>query len=172
MKLIDWITGREPVATATGIAAVVTAGLGVAAAFGADITAEQIAAIGAFVAALAGWAARKAVSPVRHTVERRGEAGSVPLAAIIFFAVILAILAGIGVSCDALFEDENEAEDLGLPALVVDHRCYDCDDWDGGSDGNTGYDGEGGRSGDMEQDGDQNCRNFCFYGIPMPEPGR
>jgi len=65
VRLIDWIIGREPVATATGVAAVITAGLGVAAAFGADITAEQIAAIGALAAALAGWAARPAVIPVR-----------------------------------------------------------------------------------------------------------
>lgn len=63
-----------------------------------------------------------------------------------------------------------------VPALA-DHRgggrdqpryCqprYDCD---GGSDGNSGGDYEGGRSGDTDQRGDHNCRNFCFYGIPAP----
>lgn len=71
MRLIDWIIGREPVATATGIAAVVTAGLGVAAAFGLAITAEQIAAVGAFAAALAGLAGRAAVSPVKAAVKAR-----------------------------------------------------------------------------------------------------
>lgn len=73
MKLIDFILGREPVATATGIAAIVTAGLGVAAAFGLDITAEQIAAVGALAAAVAGWAARRVVSPVFSPAERQLE---------------------------------------------------------------------------------------------------
>jgi len=66
-----------------------------------------------------------------------------------------------------------------LPAYA-DHdywerdRCYDYDcDYGGGGDGgysggHGGYQGGGGRSGDMEQDGDNNCRNFCFYGIPGP----
>lgn len=70
-KLTDWIIGREPVATATGIAGVVTAILGVAAAFGADITAEQIAAIGTLGMALAGWLSRKAVSPVESPTMRQ-----------------------------------------------------------------------------------------------------
>jgi hypothetical protein len=43
---------------------------------------------------------------------------------------------------------------------------YDCDG--GGSDGNK-Y--EGGRSGDNDQRGDHNCRNFCFYGVPLPGSG-
>lgn len=53
-------------------------------------------------------------------------------------------------------------------------RCYedDCgDDWGGGSNGNSGGDYEGGRSGDNDQRGDHNCRNFCFYGIPAPGGG-
>jgi hypothetical protein len=53
---------------------------------------------------------------------------------------------------------------------TTDHdSCYDYDC--GGSDGNTGYDGEGGRSGDMDQGGDDNCRNFCDNIIYIPSPG-
>jgi threonine synthase len=63
-KVIDFIVGREPVASATGIAGVVTAALGVIAALGGDIDPEVVAAVGAFAAALAGWLARKAVSPI------------------------------------------------------------------------------------------------------------
>lgn len=45
-------------------------------------------------------------------------------------------------------------------------------DWGGGSDGNSGGRYEGGRGGsDYDGDGDGNrCRNFCFYGIPEPDP--
>lgn len=185
MKLLDWIIGREPVATATGIAAVVTAGLGVAAAFGLDITAEQIAAVGALAAALAGWAGRRAVTPVTtpylRRLDRAGppppefqggtfESGSIPLAFIILAAVIFLILAGVFVSCDALFNDEDEPGDLGAPALVLDHDCYDCDDWGGGSDGNRGYDGEGGRSGDYDGGPGDDCRNLCGNTVIIPDP--
>ena len=53
---------------------------------------------------------------------------------------------------------------LGYPgAAYGDHDGYG-----GGSDGNTGYEGEGGRSGDMEQDGERNCRNFCDNTIIIP----
>lgn len=43
----------------------------------------------------------------------------------------------------------------------------------GGADGNHGGRYEGGRGGsDYDGDGDGNrCRNFCFYGIPEPDPG-
>lgn len=53
-------------------------------------------------------------------------------------------------------------------------RCrYECDSGDrygdgDGSNGNSGGDYEGGKSGDTDQRGDHNCRNFCFYGIPAP----
>ena len=71
---------------------------------------------------------------------------------------------------------------VSVPTAHADHDYggYECMDheycgggWgdggDGGySEGNQGYGGGGGRSGDMEQDGDNNCRNFCFYGVPMP----
>jgi hypothetical protein len=71
MKILDWVLGKEPVATATGIAAVVTAALGVAATFGLGVTPEQIAAIGALAAALAGWAARPHVTPILSPAERQ-----------------------------------------------------------------------------------------------------
>lgn len=63
-KLVDFIAGREPVASATGLAGVVTATLGVVAAIGVDLDPELVAAIGVLVTALAGWLARKAVTPV------------------------------------------------------------------------------------------------------------
>lgn len=144
MRILEWIVGREPVATATGIAAVVTAGLGVAAAFGLDITAEQIAAVGALAAALAGWAARPAVTPTRKLSHPAGtldhEAGSLPLALIILIGLAVVFLAGLAVCTDALFEDEQERDDLGEPRIVlISHerdRCYN-GDCDGGS-GNEG----------------------------------
>jgi hypothetical protein len=190
MRLLDWILGREPVVTATGIAAVVTAGLGVGAVFGLPVTAEQIAAIGALAAALAGWVARGAVTPVASPGERKvaralkqpptgdtvaddsrlPDDGGVPLAMIILVVVGVLVVGGFVASCDAIFSDEDEINDLGLPALVVDHDCYEYGDC-GGSDGNTGYDGEGGRSGDMDQGGDDNCRNFCDNIIYIPSPG-
>lgn len=123
MRLIEWIIGREPVATATGIAAVVTAGLGVAAAFGLDISPEQIAAIGAFAAALAGLAARPAVTPTRKLT---GEEGSVPVALILLIAGAVIALSFFFGACDAMFDDEDEVDDFGLPALVADHDCWDC----------------------------------------------
>ena len=149
-RLVDWIIGREPVAAATGIAAVVTAGLGVAAAFGADITAEQIAALGALAAAVAGWLARKAVSPVdppevrqvrRQMVNQNiGDTGSVPLALIILVALAVVLMAGLAVCSDALFEDEDEPDDLGIRVELISHErddCYGYECREGGS-GNEG----------------------------------
>lgn len=64
-KLLDFVVGREPVAVATGLAAFVTALAGVLNAFDVvDLTAEQIAALGALVAALAGLFGRSQVSPL------------------------------------------------------------------------------------------------------------
>jgi hypothetical protein len=85
-------------------------------------------------------------------------------------AIIIAIfIAGLLVAgCVALVNDEDSLGRIQLVSHERD-RCYeDCDDWGGGSDGNTGYDGEGGQGGDTDQRGDHNCRNFCFYGIPVP----
>jgi hypothetical protein len=86
----------------------------------------------------------------------------------------LVLLGALAASCVALVNDEDSSG----PAVVLVSHDYcaadhdGCgDDWGGGSDGNTGYDGEGGRSGDTDQRGDHNCRNFCFYGVPMPGDG-
>lgn len=61
-KLLDFVIGREPVQTA----AVVTAVVGLAVAFGLNLSEEQTAAISGAVAVILGWVARAAVTPVRH----------------------------------------------------------------------------------------------------------
>ena len=146
-RLLDWVAGKEPVASATGIAAVVTAGLGVGAAFGLDITAEQIAAIGALAAALAGWAARRQVTPVEAPEARRAartlktldpETGSVPLALLILVALGVVLLAGLGVCTDALFEDEDETNDLGVAVTQLAYHEEDCNEY--GCDSNYSQD--------------------------------
>ena len=66
-KLLGWVVGREPVATATGLAGGVAALLGMLAAY--DVyrpTPEQAAAIVTLTTWAAGWLARKAVSPVHR----------------------------------------------------------------------------------------------------------
>lgn len=136
-RVLDFVVGREPVATATGIAAVVTAALGVGAAFGLDLTAEQIAAIGAFIAAMAGWLARRAVTPTRKLSQPAdtlagGAVGSIPLALIILVGLAVALMAGLAVCGDALFEDEDERDDLGIE--LVSHE-YDRGDEDYDNDG-------------------------------------
>lgn len=145
-RLLHWIVGREPVATATGMAAIVTAALGVGAAFGLNITAEQIAAIGALAAAIAGWAGRSAVTPVVSITQSRpdhdshledvmsdidryddSQRGAIPLALLILLIVAVIFVGGLFASCDALFEDEDEKNDLGSARVeLVSH------DWDGG----------------------------------------
>lgn len=177
MKLLDWILGREPVATATGIAAVVTAALGAAAAFGAPITAEQIAALGALAAALAGWAARTVVTPVTSPAQRKlarlqaepddpldtveGDSrihGGVPLFLIILAVLFFVLVGGLLASCDALFTDPDEEEDLGAPRIELISHEYCAADHDCG-----GYeDDEGGK---------RTCFMFCDNNFPLPLPG-
>lgn len=181
MKLLDWILGREPVATATGIAAVITALLGVAAAFGLPVTETQIAAIGALAAAVAGWAARGVVSPTTPPALRRleraasdPEAGGIPLAFLIAVALLVILVVGMATCSDALFKDEDERDDIGLARItLISHE--ECDpDWDECGRGDQNYSGgeyEGGQGGDTDQRGDHNCRNFCFYGVPLPDQG-
>jgi uncharacterized protein (DUF697 family) len=60
-KIINFVIGREPVA----VGAVVTALVGLAVAFGADLSEEQTAAISAVAVAVVGWLARSVVTPVR-----------------------------------------------------------------------------------------------------------
>lgn len=55
------------------------------------------------------------------------ERGGIPLAALIALGLGLLVLAGGFVVCDALIDDEDEPNDLGMPALVLDH---DGDDYD------------------------------------------
>jgi hypothetical protein len=59
-KIANLIVGKEPVMFAT----LVSAALGLAVAFGWDISEEQLAAITAAATALAGFLARAAVTPV------------------------------------------------------------------------------------------------------------
>lgn len=178
---------REPILTVGVLEAVLVA----AVAFGADLDAGQVAALVGLAGAVLALFSRQAVVSPATLADKIGEIparavgglagrlvgarakterGSVPLGLIIFAVVIVALAGGIAVSCDAMFEDEDEVDDLGAPALILDHE----DDWDGGSDGNSGGEYEGGRSGDdYDGDGDGNrCRNFCFYGVPYPgQPG-
>jgi hypothetical protein len=197
MKLLDWILGREPVVTATGIAAVVTATLGALTAFDVlDITVEQIAAVGALAAALAGWAGRSAVTPVSTPQQRKAdrimskldpgpappEHGGIPLALLILGGALVVMAIAFVLCTDALFDDESERKDLGMPALVLDHDgCWEgeCGGYyedNGGYGDDRGGDGRfgGGRSGDYDGgdgDGDR-CRNICNNTFPIaPTPG-
>jgi hypothetical protein len=202
MKLLDWILGREPVVTATGIAAVVTATLGALTAFDVlDISVEQVAAVGALVAVLAGWAGRSAVTPLASPQERKTQRimsrldpgpvdtvaddsrlpdeGGIPLALIILLVVGVLIVGGVVASCDALFTDPDEEGDLGMPALVLDHdgcwegECGGYDEDNGGYGDDRGGDGRfgGGRSGDYDGGPGDDCRNACGNTIIVPSPG-
>lgn len=132
-RLLSWIVDREPVASATGLAGVITAAFGVVAALGVDMDPELVAAVGVLVTALAGWLARKrAWSPL--SVEREislanhpsapangpqkatGEAGFAPILVLVFIAA--AIIATF-LAMDACFDDEDEEEDLGWAGPVA-----------------------------------------------------
>lgn len=64
-RLADFVVGREPVAAATGLAGGVAAVVGVLQAFDVlHLTPEQLAALAALVTWMAGWVARRAVTPV------------------------------------------------------------------------------------------------------------
>ena len=151
-RLADWIIGREPVATATGIAAVITAALGVAAAFGLDITAEQIAAIGALAAALAGWAGRRAVTPITSPADRqvrrlldgtqRAETAQDGQLGILVAILVILVLAMVGLFAICT-DDDDQA--LGLRLIAATGPAYhdggDCDpEWDDCGDYDQRYD--------------------------------
>lgn len=157
-RLVSFIVGREPVATASGLAALVTAALGAAAAFGLDITPEQIAAVGALAAAVAGYLGRRAVTPVLTPERPTGETGGVPLALIILVALGVVLLAGLGFCGDALFEDEDEVNDVGMELSSHDYCTADHD--------GCGYEDERGRNG--------RDKRTCFFGcdniIVVPNP--
>jgi hypothetical protein len=56
--------------------------------------------------------------------------GGIPLALIILLVVGVLIVGGLVASCDALFTDPDEENDLGMPALVLDHDGWDEGDCD------------------------------------------
>lgn len=90
-------------------------------------------------------------------------------------AIIIGVvfLAGVLVAgCVALVNDDDSLGRVQLVSHRYEDPCRDYGDCDGGSDGNSGGDYEGGRSGDNDQRGDHNCRNFCFYGVPLPGQGQ
>lgn len=111
-RLVEFVVGREPVAAG----AVVTALVSLAVAFGADLTEEQVAGISAVVVAVVGWLARKAVTPLgyhpgRGEVGIRGEQGLAPIWVLVGLALLIA---AVFVTCDAVFDDEDEVDDIGL----------------------------------------------------------
>lgn len=59
------------------------------------------------------------------------EKGSLPLAAIIGLGVVALVLIGGFATCDALWDDESEPGDVGMPALVAYHES---DEYEYGSD--------------------------------------
>lgn len=191
-KLLDWVVGREPVATATGLAGGVAALYALLEAFDVlTLTPKQVAAVGALAAWVAGWIARRAVTPVTTPAERKvnrllGPTENVSDGGVVLFVVLigLAVVVAAGLffgACDALFEDPDENNDLGfVPALVSNHdECwdeYDCGGYDernGGQGDGRGGDGRfgGGRSGDYDGGPGDDCRNLCGNTIIVPTPG-
>lgn len=64
-RLLAFVSGREPVGTATGLAGVVTATAGLLESFDiVNLTPAQVGAVGLFTAAVAGYLARRVVTPV------------------------------------------------------------------------------------------------------------
>jgi hypothetical protein len=97
---------------------------------------------------------------------------------VILIAIGTLIALGMAMAaCGALINDEDSLPVMKSRYEIASHdypRCqsHECGDgWGRGSDGNSGGEYEGGRSGDNDQRGDHNCRNFCFYGVPMPGEG-
>lgn len=119
-KLLDFIVGREPVAAATGLAGGVGALLGVLGAFDVwDPSPEQIGALTALAAWVAGYLARRVVTPVARVTPKEPQRGSVPLATILAVVFFLLLVGAFFATCDALFDDEDEPGDLGQAALVM-----------------------------------------------------
>lgn len=92
---------------------------------------------------------------------------------------LVAIIAGVifllGVLVAGCIAVVNDDDSMGR-VVLTSHRYEDpCDEYgdceDGGGDYQGGPSGgryEGGRGGENDQRGDHNCRNFCFYGVPLP----
>lgn len=180
-RVFDWIIGRQPVQTATGLAALITAGFGLAKAFGVldSITPEQVAAIAAFVTVTAGWLGHRAVSPVTGQTERQinrlkkelaAEDGGIFAAICIGFAVVFLILFAF---CVTVGNSDDDERGLGAPTWVADH---DDEGRRGDKDGEEGESGEeGGRPSD--EDPGNRCAAFVVIAcgdlvVPIPEaPG-
>lgn len=117
-RLIGWVVGREPVATATGLAGGVAALVGVLAAF--DVwrpSPEQTAAIGALVAWVAGYLARRVVTPVAKTGPLVDETGGVWATICIGFAIVFLLLFAF---CVAL--GDGEPGEKGSLVRTEDNR--------------------------------------------------
>lgn len=52
--------------------------------------------------------------------------GSIPLALLILIGLAVILVAGLAVCGDALFEDEDEVNDLGAPAWMMDRNEEPC----------------------------------------------
>lgn len=91
--------------------------------------------------------------------------------AVLIVVGIVFVLGALVAGCFAVVNDENSYARLELVSHRSEDPCEeygDCEgDYQGGPSGGR-Y--EGGRGGsDYDGDGDGNrCRNFCFYGVPLP----
>lgn len=68
------------------------------------------------------------------------ERGGVPLALIIGIVIVVVLLGGLGMCGDALFEDEDERNDLGLVRVeLVSHEYDDGGGYEGDYEGGQNY---------------------------------
>lgn len=95
---------------------------------------------------------------------RKKNQGGVPLAVIILVALVVVLIAGLGVCGDALFEDEDEKNDLGLVRVELASHEYD----DGGCWDGECYDGGGDQDGQWNND--QRNHNRRNRGAFSPGP--
>lgn len=79
--------------------------------------------------------------------------GSIPLAVLIGLGLIVLVVIGMAVCTDAIFEDEDETDDLGQPALVESRK--DKPDRDG-------YDRSDGRNSRGDCEGSDECSDNDF----------
>ena len=109
------------------------------------------------------------VGKVTGLLRRKGERGGVPLALIIAVVLVLVLLGGFGLCGDALFEDEDERNDLGLVRVELVSHEYD----DGGyyEDGDEGY-GGGQNYEDQWSNEDRNRNRNRNRGAFSPGPFR
>jgi hypothetical protein len=77
----------------------------------------------------------------------------------------------IGLVAAAVAYPSGVAAATGIDRHHRDRCRYEDCESGGGGNGASGGDYEGGKSGDQGDAGRDQCRNFCFYGIPMPPGG-